>query len=201
MSGGQVQFDPLALDASEGHLQLTPTLRLSPLELTVASGVVAQQVRVDPATCEALLKFVLPALSDLSTGEGKFSVQLDSRRIPLDDPAAGQLSGRLTVHALQVSPGPLVTELGNLLGRPGPVKLTPESVITFQLRDRKIYHEGMELVLGDSTVRTSGWVGLDQTLSLTAQMPVPQRLLGDNAAVPPCGTRRSRCPLPGRCTS
>lgn len=181
MAGGQVQFDPLAMDASEGRLQLSPTLRLAPLELSLASGVVAQQIRVDPATCEALLKYVVPALSELSTAEGKFSIQLDTCRIPLDDPAAGQLSGRLTVHSLQLSPGPLVTELGNLLGHPGPAKLTPESVITFHMRDRKIYHEGLELALGDATVRTSGWVGFDQTLSLAAQMPFPQRLITDNA--------------------
>jgi hypothetical protein len=36
----------------------------------------------------------------------------------------------------------------------------------------RVYHEGMELVFPEVTIRTQGYVGLDQSLALTAEMPI-----------------------------
>ena len=39
----------------------------------------------------------------------------------------------------------------------------------------RIYHEGLELRFSDLTIRTSGSVGVDQSLALLAEMPVPPK--------------------------
>ena len=41
----------------------------------------------------------------------------------------------------------------------------------------RVHHEGLELVFPELTVRTHGWVGLDQTMSLVAEMPIPPKWL------------------------
>jgi len=179
LAGGVVKFDPLAVDVSEGRVEMTPTLRLSPgpAELTVAPGVVARQIRANPAMCEQALKYLAPALSGLSEVEGRFSVQLDTCRIPLDKPESGDLSGKFTVHSIQINAGPLVRELATLFGHPGNTRLAQESVIAFQMRQGRVYHDNMQLVFPEATVTTSGSVGMDQSMSLNAQMPIPTKLL------------------------
>jgi hypothetical protein len=44
----------------------------------------------------------------------------------------------------------------------------------------RIYHQNLELIFPDLTIRTHGSVGLDQTLAIMAEMPVPPRWIGNN---------------------
>ncbi len=182
LAGGRLQLDPLSLDVSEGRLEMTPSVRLfpAPMEVSIAPGPLVKQVRIDPAISDSLLKYVAPAFAGATSAEGKFSVSLDRCRIPADNPERGELQGQLVVHSVQIGPGPLIQELATLMGRVSPAKLTQESTIPFELRDGRIQHRGMELVFSDFTIRTSGSVGLDQTLDLTAEMPVPEKWVGNN---------------------
>ncbi len=96
-------------------------------------------------------------------------------------PADGEITGKLTIHSIQVGPGPLVQQLAQLLGRPMTARLAREMVVPFRMTGRRVYHEQMELVFSDVTVRTKGSVGLDQTLSLLVEMPVPPQWQGNPA--------------------
>ena len=49
-----------------------------------------------------------PPLAGVATAEGTFSIELDECRIPLDAPERGDLTGRMTVHAVSIGPGPLI---------------------------------------------------------------------------------------------
>jgi hypothetical protein len=132
-----------------------------------------------------------PALAGVATAQGSFTIELDDFggrcipcRIPLSDPTKGDLAGRLTIHSMDVGPGPLNNELTVFLARQAPTKLRPESVITFQMLDGRRYHQGLELMFPDISIRTSGSVGLkDETLNLTAEMPVPPKWLAGNTAL------------------
>jgi hypothetical protein len=46
-----------------------------------------------------------------------------------------------------------------------------------------MYHEGMELIFPDLTIRTRGWVSLrdDQSISLLAELPIPPKWLAGDA--------------------
>ena len=159
------------------------------LVLYLAPGRIAEQIRINPELCSQALKFVAPVMANVATAEGRFSVDIDRCCIPLANPGQGELAGRLTIHTAEVSPGPLVEELAVLLGRSSPARISQESVITFHLADGRVYHEGLELVFPDLTIRTQGWVGFDDTLSLTAEMSVPPKWLAGN---PAAGTLRSQ---------
>ena len=89
------------------------------------------------------------------------------------------MAGRFTIHSLEVSPGPLVRQFAVFLGRETPAKLRPESTVLFRMVGGRVYHQGLELIFPEFTVRTYGSVGLDQTMSLMAEMPVPPKWLAN----------------------
>jgi translocation and assembly module TamB len=182
LANGTLQIEPVSFDMSEGKVQLRPTVRLAqaPAELVLEPGIVAQQVRVTPEMCNALLKYAMPVVAGVTKAEGRFSVQLEGCRVPLADPRQADVSGKLVVHALDVSATPLIQAFATVLNRKATGHLTKESIVPFQLRQGRVYHEGMELAFQDVTIRTSGSVGLDQSINLAAEAPLPQRVAGNN---------------------
>ena len=179
LTGGVLNLRPVDLDVSEGRLTLTPQIRMSPepVELYLAPGPLAQQVRVNPTMCARALQYIAPILAGVATAEGRFSMDLEGCRIPVGMPDSSELAGRFVVHSMQVGPGPLVRELSMLLGRVSVAKLKRESVVKFRMTDGRIYHEGLELEFPELTIRTHGSVGLDHSLSLIAEMPIPPKWL------------------------
>lgn len=179
LAAGTIQCAPLNVTISEGRLTARPRVRLapSPAVAEVEPGKILDQVRINPDMCAQGLQYIAPILAGVAAAEGRFSIELDQCEIRLDDPAQSKLAGRFTVHAIEVGPGPLVRELAVVLSRASVAKLQRESVIRFHLADGRVYHEGLELVFPEMSVRTHGWVGLDQSMSLVAEMPIPPKWL------------------------
>ena len=112
----------------------------------------------------------------MTTAKGNVSIELDSCRIPLDDPAKSEAAGRLIVHSAEVASGPLIQELSALLTQQASLaRVKDDSVVRFQLTGGRVYHEGLEIEFPELSLRTSGWVGLDQSLAVTAEMSVPSK--------------------------
>ena len=93
-------------------------------------------------------------LADVATAQGSFSIDLDGCRIPLANPSAGELAGRFTIHSVEIGPGPLIRSLAVFLGRESPAKLRQESVVLFRMVGGKVYHQGLELMFPEFTIRT-----------------------------------------------
>jgi hypothetical protein len=199
LADGVVQVQPLDLAVNGGRLLLAPRVRLAPepAELTLPPGPLAEQVQITPAMCASALKYIAPVLADVSTAEGSFSIALDGCRIPMEDPAKGELAGRLKIHSVKVSPGPLVREFAVLMGRAAPAKLRRESVVSFRMVGGRVYHQGLELIFPELTIRTYGSVGLDQTLALMAEMLVPPKWLGNNTFGSALRNQTIRLPIGG----
>jgi hypothetical protein len=182
LGDGLLAVEPVELEVSGGRVQLAPQLRLAPgpTELTVPPGPLATRVQVTPAMCEAALKYIAPVLAGVTDARGDFSIELTRCRVPLDEPARSDLIGTFTVHNVEVGPGPLVREFAVLFGYAAPGRLKRESVVRFRMADGRVHHEGLELEFPELTVRTQGSVGLDQSLALVAEMPVPPKWTGNN---------------------
>ena len=183
MANGAVKIEPMQLTVGQGRMYLAPNVRLSPgsAELTMPAGPLMENVQIDPAVCSSLLKYIAPVLADVTSAQGSFSIVLDSCRAPLADLKKSDLSGRFIVHSIQIGPGPLIRELAVLLGRETPAKLRKESTVAFRMKDGRVYHRNLELIFPDLTIRTEGSVGLDQTLDIVAEMPVPPKWLANDA--------------------
>ncbi|MGA2035241.1 MAG: hypothetical protein ABSG68_23590 [Thermoguttaceae bacterium] len=186
-AGGALQFDRLdaTLGDNQGRLVLAPRVQFTPepAELTLPAGPLAQRVQIDPTMCQAALKYVAPVLAEVTAAQGSVSLELQGCRVPLADPSKCEAAGRLTVHAMQIGPGPLVRELALLTAGTSSARLRPESQISFRVADGRVYHQGLEVQLPGLSLRTSGWVAFDQTLSVVAEMPLPAKWsLGGAAA-------------------
>lgn len=199
LADGVLRTEPLDVTVSEGRLTLSPRMHLAPgpAVFELESGPLAQQVHITPRMCAGALQYIAPILAGVATAQGKFSLEMDGCRIPIADPAQGELAGRFIVHSVAVGPGPLVQELALVLGRASPATLAKESVVQFRMVDGRVYHQGLELVFPDITIRTHGSVGLDQSLAMVAEMPVPAKWMGTHPLGSALRDQTIRLPIAG----
>jgi len=199
LANGSLRTDPLVMDVSEGKVTLSPIVRLTsvPRELILEPGQVAHQIRIDPVMCESALKYGAPVLAGVATAEGRFSARLDRCRIPLDDPKRAEMKGQMTIHSLQIGPGHLIRELAMGLGLSGSAAIKQQSVIPFEVHDGRVYHQNMELAFPDLTIGTSGSVGLDHSLDLTAEMSMLPRWLNNSTVSTAVSNQKIRIPIGG----
>jgi hypothetical protein len=198
---GLLRFSPLDLAVNEGRVRMHPVVRLSPgpMELSAAPERIVDHVQITPEMCAAALQYIAPVLTGVTETSGALSIDLEGARVPLDAPARGDVAGRLTLHSVEIGPGPLLRELSLILGRPAPdkVAMRQESVVPFRMVDGRVYHQTIELVFPDVTVRTFGSVGLDKTLAIIAEMPVPEKWLPGGSAGAALRGRNIRLPIAG----
>jgi len=166
-------------------------------EFLVERGMLLDRREISVGLCNDVFKFIAPVVADVAAAQGKVSLELDDWRLPWDDVGSGDLSGRLTMHTVEVGPGPVVQTLirnvnamplvGDLyrkLELPTFVQLANESTVNFKmLPGGKIHHDNLRFSIAEVVdMRTHGEVGLDESLNLTAALgihpPNPdQRLL------------------------
>jgi len=178
------------------HIEPRRAAEDRPAELTVQPGVVMRQVAMTPQMCADLLKYLLPVVAEASEVSGRFSLEIDGWRIPLDEFGRGEGSGRLVIHHLDVAQSALVQRLGEALGLAPTVRLAETSTVPFRMADGRLHHRDLRFGLRNLTVCTRGSVGLDQSLDLVAEIGVPNGLLGNgplagalkNMALPIRGT-------------
>lgn len=151
---------------------------------------------VTPAMCDDLLKYIAPVLAEATDVSGEVSIELDKWRSPLWELHKGQCSGRLVVHTVDVGSGPLVRALIRQLNLP-PVRLADESPVEFQMADGRVHHQNLAFGVGQLLVHTHGSVGLDQTLDLDAEIPMPAETLRGVPLPESLKTRTLRLPVRG----
>lgn len=175
---GVLQFNPLTATFSEtGQVRVTPAVNLlSPMyDLVLAKGRIVDKAKLTPAACADAIGYALPALAQSSQAEGTVSFDLEENRIPLQDPERSTITGRLTLHEVRVGPGPVIKEVLTMFGTDNTLlTLANDQVVPVRLENGRVYHEGLTLTANNFTVKTSGSVGLDSSLDLVAEVPVPE---------------------------
>jgi hypothetical protein len=175
---------------SPGTLTVAPLAHLSPgpAELVLGKGPLLTNVPVTDELADAWMKFVAPILAEATRTDGIVSVQLDGARVPLADPKQADIGGKLIVKDLEVTPGPLFRPFAligkqveaiikgrlvpNDLGRDPALLKIDDQKVDFHVVDGRVYHQGLSMRTGEVTIRTRGWVGLDETVNLVAEIPV-----------------------------
>jgi len=200
LENGCLRARPVTCAVSQGAAHMQPSLLLEPgpMELVLAGGPVLDHVQVTQALCAGVLGYALPPLADASQAQAVLSLNLDAGRMPLDDPRRAQASGQLVIHSGTFSAGPLIRELALLLNGEPVAQIAPNSVVPVRLADGRIHHENLELLFSGVRVRTQGSVGLDGTLALVVEMPIPpawlSKIPGGGAAL---AQRTIRIPIGG----
>lgn len=142
-------------------------------EFVMSRGKPIDHLAITPDLCNDMLKFIAPVLANATHAGGEFSIEVEDVRIPLDEPQAGQLAGRFSIHSVKVGPGPLVNELATSLGVPPEMQLANESVVEFEMIEGRVHHQGLQFGFPRLNVRTHGSVGIvDQSLDIVAEVPL-----------------------------
>jgi hypothetical protein len=171
-----------------------------PAEIVIDPTLIFDQREITPELCNDVLKYVAPVLANVATAQGKVSLAIDGGHLPLEDPKSGELSGRLTLHSVDVGGGAIAAKIAEVFSLPTKLSLARENVVEFKMAGGRVYHEGLEFGIEGVNIRTRGSVGFDQTLdiiaelhfdlsdSLTANRPILSALKGQVLRVPVRGT-------------
>lgn len=196
---GWIALPPVETSMNQGKLKLAVGVRLDPgpSELVFYPGTTVDRAVVTPRMCADALGYVAPALAKAAEAEGTFSMTIDSGRVPLGRPESGDLAGRITLHSVRVGPGPLLKELSVLSNNPNSITLAKEQVVPFRMVNGRVHHENLKLSFPELTITTSGSVGLDGTLDLVAEMPIPPKWLGKTPLTVSLAKQTLRLPING----
>jgi hypothetical protein len=203
LADGWFRAAPIEATLNQGRLHLEPSVRLAPgpQEMFLAKGRVIDHARLTPAACASGLGYALPVIANVAQAEGELSLDLDGGQVPLTDPLRAELAGRVTIHSATVSGGPLAQELSVLLKGPATLTLARENVVSVRVVNGRVYHNNLELHFPELTVRTSGSVGVDGSLALIAEMPVPPKWLGSSKLAQAVAGQTIRLPIGGTLSS
>ena len=179
-------------------LTMAPRVELNaqPMMLVLDQTTSAENIELTPELCAHWLKYVTPLMAGTATASGSLSARLAGARVPLTNPMAADLAGQVTIHQARVSPGPMAQQLLNVSQQVGGLIqknsnslsfLQAENTwleieqqqIEFQMSGGRVYHRNLEFRLGDAQVQSHGWVGLDQSIALEANIPILDKWIGD----------------------
>ena len=221
-----LELQPASFSLSGGEMHVGGRLDLakSPLTVEIPAGPVCSNVALTQSICNGWMQYIAPMVSQAARAEGIFSLSLDDTGFTPQDLAHAQLSGRLEIPVGRVLPGPIFEQLGqliapieaaarrgglmgDLLSTEKPLAVMQDQVIDFELHDGRIHHTPALVELRKVAISTSGSVGLDQSLDITAVLLFPtewvQRLpflagpQGQGLVIPVGGTLKKPRVEPG----
>ncbi len=226
-----LSLGPLDLAVNEGKIVGAPRVNLAgeTMLLEMDKGPVIQSVRLSPELCDDWMKFVAPLLAGVTRAEGKFSIDLDGAKVPLNAPTTGSVGGLMTIHTAEIGPGPLgqhylnlakqvkdIAEgnyagVGALFGaggqpaaptapKPGGALVLPEQQVKFEMIDGRVHHQGLKMTVKDVVITTRGSVGLDQTMELVAEVPIQDAWLKQNKSLAGLKGQMLQVPIRGTLT-
>jgi hypothetical protein len=196
---GTLRLGPLDVPFSTGRLKLKSQLALNApvLALQIDKGPILENIRLTPEISREYVKFAVPLLADSTETEGQFSAILTTDGIiPLGNPWSMNASGILAIESAEMRPGRLANSLLNVIqqvktlirgqaaGGVLPANQTlirlDKQSLNVQAANGRVYHQNLKMVLTDIPLTTSGSVGFDETLSLTAEIPIQPDWLTQN---------------------
>jgi hypothetical protein len=155
--------------------------------LTLDPMVLFDRRKLSPKLASKLLHLFDPTMGDIPQITGAVSLSLDKLRAPvgaLRERAVNrvELEGKLVLHEVSTEVSnpmrrALVQLVADMNGKDASkvVRLAQDAEIRFQVRDGRLYHEGLRIGFPDIDpelqLTSRGSVGLDKTLDLFVELP------------------------------
>ncbi|MFM7740987.1 MAG: hypothetical protein ACKO9H_16435 [Planctomycetota bacterium] len=194
LASGVASLNTGEIPFSQGRLLLTPKIDFrseSPVA-TLDPGPLAENIQLSSEICRDWLKYVAPLVADATSAQGKVTITTDGVAVPLADPIAMRARGAVDLQQVTIGAGPLATQLieavqgVRILLKPNQTESRDLTVwmqlerqtVPFAVENRRVYHEGLAMHVKDFTIRTKGSVGMDQTLSMVAEIPIADEWIG-----------------------
>ncbi len=146
--------------------------------------------QLNPSVAAGALAYAAPILANTTRASGEFSLVIDEARWFAGEEKTATVDGNLTLHAVDIGPGPMVAKIiADLPGQlpiPPTIRIAESSKIHFRKSDRRVQHEGLAfgIPLKASGQRldiiSEGSVGIDdRSIDLTLSLPIPDSLPTD----------------------
>lgn len=203
---GQLALGPLDVGYGGGRLRGVPWVQLLPVpgELVVPPGRVAERIVLAGPLADRWMTWMFPLLGRSTRTRGLVSIDMAGARLPLGDPWSGEAAGTIQFEDLEVTPGPLLAPLANLVVRLQSVidprfafgdkavllRVRPDPV-RLRVTEGRTWHDGLLLDMGQLVLRSAGSVGHDGSLAMTVEVG----FRGDLVAAAPRLARLLRTPL------
>jgi hypothetical protein len=196
---GWLQLYPIETTLNGGKLRVQPNVRLDPepTEMVLLAGPVIEKAKITPELCSGALGYAMPLLANVAQAEGSLSLSLEGGRVALSAPATSEIKGTIVLHSATVGANPTLRELANVLKISMTTGLVKECKVPFQMIQGKVHHSNLELVFPELTLKSSGAVGLDGSLALVVETPIPPRLAAAAKLTPAQARQTIRIPIGG----
>jgi len=146
--------------------------------------------QLNPSVAAGALAYAAPILANTTRASGEFSLVIDEARWIAGEEKMATIDGNLTLHAVDIGPGPMVAKiiaaLPGQLPVPPTVRIAESSKVHFRKSDRRILHEGLAFGIPLKTsgnrldITSEGSVGIDdRSINLTLSLPIPDSLPTD----------------------
>ncbi len=189
-----VQGIPWKLGSLNLTIDSVPATSNTPAILRIEPGKLVDHMQVTPEVTNDVLKFFAPILAEATRINGEFSVESNSWEIPWDNFLGLNGAGILNLHRVELSPGPIISELAKIVGIDPSIHLVEECSVNYTIQEGVIEHEGLEFHLGPIEVHSSGRVWMDEQIQLKMRVkfpdepiregPLAQRLAGKELRIP-----------------
>ncbi len=203
---GQLALGPFDVGFGGGRLRGAPWVQLLPApgELVVPAGRVADRVVLAGPLADAWVTWMFPVIGRSTRTRGLVSVDMAGARLPLSDPGAGEAAGSIVFENLEVTPGPLLSPLANVVaklqavvdprfafGDKAVLLRVRTDPVRFRVTGGRTWHDGLLMDMGQLVLRSAGSVGHDGSLSMMVEVG----LRGDAVAGAPRLAKLVRTPL------
>ncbi|MEZ6096192.1 MAG: hypothetical protein R3C03_18530 [Pirellulaceae bacterium] len=186
---GYAVLDTGEIPFSGGTVSAHPAMLLSDQAQTVTleSGPLLTSINLTPEICRDWMKYVAPLVADVTSAEGKLSVQTQDVSVPITNLNAATGRGSVTLNDVTLGAGPLGKELIStveslrMILKPNASPDTKDRSVWLRLEEQtvpiavsngRVHHDQMKIRVKDVTMTTKGSVGFDQTISMTAEIPI-----------------------------
>ena len=187
---GPWSSDPWASDPIDITAKLAPVPGERYSAWTIDDVQLLDHAKLEANVAQGVLAYIAPVMADAARTSGRFSLRIDGATFPVGAPQAARLAGVLSMHEVDLGPGPLVknmmTKLPGRLSLPTSVRIADDSNVEFHLASRRVWHKGLEFGLPLAKpgqrldINSSGSVGLDdKSLDLKFALPLPTDLPAD----------------------
>jgi len=187
---GPWSSEPWLSDPTDITAKLAPVPGERYSAWTIDDVQLLDHAKLEANVAQGVLAYIAPVMADSARTSGRFSLRIDGATFPVGAPHAARLSGVLSMHEVDLGPGPLVkdmmTKLPGRLSLPTSVRVADDSNVEFHLANRRVWHKGLEFGVPLAKpgqrldINSSGSVGLDdKSLDLKFALPVPADLPAD----------------------
>lgn len=203
---GQLALGPFDVGLGGGRLRGAPWIQLLPApgEFIIPKGRLVERMVLAGPLADRWMNWMFPLVGRSMRTQGLVSVDVAGARLPLADPWAGDAAGEMIFENLEVTPGPLMAPLANLVAKLQAV-IDPrfafgDKAVLLRVRAEPVrvrlaagraWHDGLVMDMGQLVLRSAGSVGADGTLAMVVEIA----FRGDLVAGAPRLAKLLRTPL------